>query len=147
MRGASAGMMRYRQAQMDAIAAIEAELTKMKAPPENMPDRGSFQDMSEEERTQMRERFRQMRDERMNSIQAIDDQLAILKGARTLTQEHDQAIEALQALKASADKENAKETSAAIQKMIDEKNKAFEEKMAKLDMEPRRGQGRRQGQD
>ena len=148
--------MRYRQAQMDAIAAIEAELAKLKAPPENMPNRGSFQDMSDEERAQMRQRFQQMREERNKSIEAIEDQLAVLKGARTLTQEHDQAIEALQALKATADKENAKETSAAIQKMIDEKNKTFEEKMSKLGMEPRRGgfgggqggQGRnRQGQN
>lgn len=139
-RGADAGgMMRGRQAQMEAIEAIEAELAKLKAPPEGMPERGSFQDMSDEQRAQMRQRFQQMREERTKSIEAIENQLARLKGTRTLTQEHDQVIEALQALHATAVKENAKETAAAIQKMIDEKNKAFEDKMAKLDMEPRRG--------
>lgn len=135
-------MLRYgREMQTQAIAAIEAELAKMKNALGVVPAGGreAFQNMSEEERTRMRERFQTMREERAMSLGAIEDHLAKLKGARTLTQEHDQAIEALQNLKATADKENAKETAAAIQKMIDEKNKAFEARMAKLQMQPRRG--------
>lgn len=140
-QGPGGGQRFGREMQTQAITAIEAELAKMKTAMEGMPAGGreAFQNMSEEEQTQVRERMQKMREERVASVGAIEDQLAKLKGSRALTQEHDQAIEALQALKATADKENAKETAAAIQKMIDEKNKAFEEKMAKLGMEPRRG--------
>jgi hypothetical protein len=140
-QGSGGGQRFGREMQTQAITAIEAELAKMKTAMEGMPAGGreAFQNMSEEERTQMRDRMQKMREERVASVGAIEDQLAKLKGSRALTQEHDQAIEALQALKATADKENAKETAAAIQKMIDEKNQAFEARMAKLEMEPRRG--------
>jgi hypothetical protein len=140
-QGPGGGQRFGREMQTQAITAIEAELAKMKTAMEGMPAGGreAFQNMSEEERAQMRDRMQKMRDERMASVGTIEDQLAKLKGARVLTQEHDQAIEALAALKATAEKENAKETAAAIQKMIDEKNKAFEARMAKLEMEPRRG--------
>ena len=134
------GMQRFRERQMEAIAAIEGELEKMKTPPEGLPgSREAWQDLSEEERTQMRERFRQMREERIKSIDIIEDQLARLKGPRALTTEHDEAIEALKALQKTATEEKAEKTASAIEKMIEEKNKAFEEKMAKLGMEPRRG--------
>lgn len=149
-RGPGSGQRFGREMQTQAILAIETELGKMKTAIEGIPAGGreAFQNMSEEERSQMRERMQKMREERRASVGAIEDQLAKLKGARALTQEHDQAIEALQTLKATADKENAKDTAAAIQKMIDEKNKAFEARMARLEMEPRRGgMGGRPGQN
>jgi superfamily II DNA/RNA helicase len=146
--GGGRGMMRgYGEAQQQALNAIEEEVKKMKAAAQ--PPAGgatNFQEMSEEERAQMRERFTKMREERDKSIAIIEEQLAKLKGARTLTTEHDEEIAKLKALSEQAKKENATETAAAIDKMIADKDKAFNEMLTKLGMERSTGgRGQRPG--
>jgi uncharacterized membrane protein YgcG len=146
--GGARGMMgRYGEAQQQALNAIEEEVKKMKTAAEAPAGgRQNFQDMSEEERTQMRERFMRMREERDKSIATIEEQLAKLKGARTLTTEHDEEIAKLKALSEQAKKENATETAAAIDKMIADKDKAFNEMLTKLGMERSTGgRGQRPG--
>lgn len=144
--GFSGGIM-GRESQVQAIDAMQAELTKMKQSLENvsMPDRQSMQNMTEEDRTAMRERFTQMREEREKSIETIEKSLVQLKGARELTQEHDEAVAKLEAIRAKAAEEGATQTAAMVETLIAEKNQAFEQKMSQMGMEPRRG-GARRGQ-
>jgi len=139
-----------RASQVQAIDAMQAELTKMKQAMENMMSQrpsGPPQEMNEEQRNAMRERFMQMRQEREKSIEVMEKNLALFKGARALAQEHDEAVARLQGIRDQAVKEGAKETAALIEALIAEKNKAFEETMSRLEMEPRRGGfgGNRQG--
>jgi len=97
--------------------------------------------MTEEQRTEMRERFTKMREDRQKSLAAIEEQLAKIKGARTLTAEQDEKMAALKALAEQAKKENATQTAAAIEKMIADKEKAFDEMLTKLGMERSTGRG------
>ena len=62
--------------QQKVIATIEEQLGKMKAGIEGMPrGREGWQDLSEEERDKLREKFRKMRDERQQSFAVIDEQI------------------------------------------------------------------------
>lgn len=79
--------------------------------------------MSEEQRTEMREKFTQMRDDRIKSIAIMQAQISKLKGARTLTAEHDKEIEQLTVVQKLTVKEESKETAGAIEKIIAEKKK------------------------
>ena len=122
------------------LEAIEAEITKMKTPAEGMPrSREDYQNMTEAQRTEMRAKFTKMREDRIKSIETIQGQVSKLKGARTLTAEHDKEIKQLTSIKELAVKEKSKETAAAIDKIIAEKKQAFETMMKKLELEPRRG--------
>ncbi|MBN1507847.1 MAG: hypothetical protein JW955_13435 [Sedimentisphaerales bacterium] len=141
-----------REAQMKALATIQEQLDKTKAlmeAPRRMEGR-SFQDMSEEERTKMREEFTRRREEQQKIMATIDQQVNILKGGRQLMTEHQEALAPLKDLLASAQKEDAKETAAKIEKLIAEREKQFDEKMAAMGYTPEqlermmRGGGRRQ---
>ncbi len=138
------GMRGFGEAQQQALNAIEEQVKKMRetmqAPAEG---RQNFQEMSEEERAQMRERFTKMREERDKSIAVIQEQLDKLKGARALTTAHDEEIAKLKALSEQAKKENATATATAIDNMIAEKDKAFDALLTKLGME--RSAGGRMG--
>jgi len=127
-----------REAQMKAIAAIQEQLGKLKAmmeAPQGQQGR-SFQDMSEEERTKMREEFTKRRDEQQKVMAAIQQQMDALKGGRQLATEHQAAMTPLKDLLASAQKENAKGTAGMIEKLIAERQKQFDEKMAAMGITP-----------
>lgn len=130
--------------QQKVIATIEEQLGKMKAGIEGMPrGREGWQDLSEEERDKLREKFRKMRDERQQSFAVIDEQIDKLKGPRQLRQEHEEAIGKLDAILKLAQKEKAKETAASIEKLIAEKKKQLEEKFKALGFDPESGRSRR----
>jgi hypothetical protein len=130
--------------QQKAFAAIEEQLGKMKAGMEGMPrDREGWRDLSDEERDKLRENFRKMRDQRRQSLAVITEQIDKLKGPRQLRQEYEEAIGKLDAILKSAQKENAKETAAGIEKLIDEKKKQLEEKFKALGFDPDAGRDRR----
>ena len=119
--------------QQKVIATIEEQLGKMKAGIEGMPrGREGWQDLSEEERDKLREKFRKMRDERQQSFAVIDEQI-----------EHEEAIGKLDAILKLAQKEKAKETAASIEKLIAEKKKQLEEKFKALGFDPESGRSRR----
>lgn len=66
-----------------AIGAIEAQLAKIKAASTGAGfNRESFQNMSEEERTKLREKMTAARQEQQKSIQIILAQLSALQGRR-----------------------------------------------------------------
>jgi hypothetical protein len=123
-----------REAQMKALAAVQEQVAKLKTlmeAPQGMQGR-SFQDMSEEERTKMRESFTKRREEQQQVFAAIDQELAKLKGGRQLMTEHEQAVTPLKDLLASAQKENAKETAGKIEKLIADRQKQFEQKITAM---------------
>ena len=130
------------EAQLKVIATIEEELGKMKSDLESLPrSREAWQDLSDEERDELRAKFRKMREERQQSIAVIEEQIAKLKGSRQLSREHEESLGKLKAIHELAVKEKAKETAASIEKLIDEKQKEFEDLFEKLGLEqrPRRG--------
>ena len=128
---------RYRQAQQKAVEAIEEQVVKLKASMEeaSRQDRGSWQDLSEEERTKLRERYSKMREERLAAVAAIEQQTARLKGQRQLKTEHEQSLAELQEIRQLALKEKAEETAKRLMQLILKRNKEFEANMQKLGLE------------
>ena len=130
----------YLEAQRQALKTIEEEVKKMKtAIDEPQTSSEEFQQMSRQQRM---ERFTKMREERRKSIENVEGQLVKLKGARAATAEHNEEIGKLKALAEQAKEENATETAAAIEKMIAEKEKAFDEMLKKLGMQRSSGRSR-----
>ncbi|MBE0537992.1 MAG: hypothetical protein IH624_20210 [Phycisphaerae bacterium] len=149
-------LQRGREAQQKAMADLEANVAKLKAiqeqPAQTMQNREQFQNMSEEERAKLRETFTQRRQQQVEIMQALQNSVAILEGGRQLRTDHRQAMAALQAAKDLAVEEKAAKAADAIQKIMDEKQKKYEETLTALGMtvgtgEGQRGQGpREQGQ-
>ena len=128
-----------------AVAAIEKELANVKKAMEiqvPMPE-GGFQDMSEEDRTKMREAMQKRNEAMQSATAAIDQQLKVLKGGFQLRQELQTETDALQAIADSANKEKATETAKLINDLIAKKTKALEDTMEKLGI--RGGRGGRMG--
>lgn len=127
-----------REAQTKAIAALQEQVAKLKAFIEQAPSMQgrNFQDMSDEERTKMREEFTKRREEQQKIMAAIDQQVDALKGGRELATAHTQALAPLKDLLASAQKENAKETAGKIEKLIADRQKQFDDKMAAMGYTP-----------
>lgn len=142
------GGLMSREAQQNAIAAIEKQLAKLKEAAEKQPafDRSRFQEMSDEERAKFREQMMKQREQQQEVVAAIEKQIMILKGGRQLQAEHDEAMAELQAIHALAVKEKATETAKSIQALIDKRTKALEDTAEKLGIRLRRGRGMGQGQ-
>jgi hypothetical protein len=123
-----------REAQMKALAALQEQVAKLKTMMEQAPGMQgrSFQDMSEEERTKMREEMTKRREEQQKIYASIDQELARLKGPRQLMTEQNESLAPLKDLLASAQKENAKDTAAKIQQLIDKRQKDFETKVTAM---------------
>lgn len=149
--GGQGGSGRTREAQLKAIAAIQEQVAKLKAlmdqSPQGMQGR-SFQDLSEEERTKMRESMTQRREEQQKIVASIEQELMRVKGGRQMLRDHEQSMTPLKELLASAQKENAKETAGKIEALIAQRQKQFEEKVTAMgytmeqlqQMQQRRGQ-------
>jgi hypothetical protein len=132
-----------RESQMNAINAIESKLAELKKDMEQQPafNREQFQNMSDEERANFREQMMKRRQEQAAIVEAIEQQVMILKGGRQLQAEHDEAVAELEAIKAQAEKENAPETAKKIQALIDKRTKKLEDTAEKLGIRLRRGRG------
>lgn len=142
--GGRGGFGRNREAQQKAIAALQEEIGKLKAMMEQQGQgmRGrSFQDMSDDERAKMREEMNKRMEQRQQIMASIQQQLDTLRGGMEIMREHQQAMEPLKDLLASAQSEKATATAAKIQKVMDEKQKQFEAKMAAMGYDPERLQG------
>jgi hypothetical protein len=127
-----------REAQTKALAALQEQVAKLKAFIEQAPSMQgrNFQDMSEEERTKMREEMTKRREEQQKIMAAVQQQLDTVKGGRQLATDHQEAMTPLKDLLASAQKENAKETAAKIEKLIADRQKQFEAKMTAMGITP-----------
>ena len=107
--------------QEKAIKTIEAQLAKLKAAQTTRPTTG-FQDLSEEERTKLRERMTKVFQDRQNALQTIIAQVAALQGRRGTAPEGAQYLiistSDLKPIQDSAVKEKAKETTQLLQRLI-----------------------------
>ncbi len=111
-----------REDQLKAIKAIEAQLAKLKAGIEaSAATRTRGQDLSDEERTKLRERFTKAREERNKAIKAIIAQVASLQGQRQPTAEGEEYIlvntAQLKEIGKLAVKEKAKETAQRLERL------------------------------
>jgi len=127
----------YRQAQQKATEAIQEQVVKLKAGMEETArrGRGSWEDLSEDERTKLRERYSKMREERLKVLAVIEQQVTILKGRRQLEAEHEESLGELQAIRKLAVEEKAEETAKRLMQLILKRNKEFEDTMQKLGLD------------
>ena len=133
-----------REAQQKAIAAIQEQLGKLKAMMEQaspgMQGR-NFQDMTDEERTKMREEMTKRREEQTKIMADMQQQMDTLKGGRQMMTEHQAAMAPLKDLLASAQAEKATATAAKIEKLIAEKQKRSRTKVTAMGYTPDRWSG------
>ena len=115
-RFAGGGGMFGPESQLEAVKIIEEQLGKLKAAMQapGLAAGRSFQDLSEEERTKLREQSAKVREQRQAAIGTIIAQLARLQGRMRPPAEGEQLIIVstadLKAVAELAAKENAKET-------------------------------------
>jgi hypothetical protein len=135
--GGGRGFGQMREAQLKAIAALQEQVGKLKAMMEQQPAaRGNFQDMTDEERTKMREEMTKRRESQTAIMAEIQKQMDVVKGGRQLMVDHQEAMTPLKDLLASAQSEKATATAAKIQKLIDDRQKQFDEKMTAMGYTP-----------
>jgi len=118
--GQSRGGFMSAEERTKAIEAIEAQLAKIKAAsPGAGFNRDSYQNMSEEERTKLREKMTAVRQEQQKSIQIILAQLTALQGRREPAAEGAQYLIVtttdLKPIQDSAVKEKATETAKLLE--------------------------------
>lgn len=139
------------EAQQKAMADLQEQIGKLKTMQEEMVKAmqgRNFQEMSEEERTKMREEMTKRNEERTKILAAMQQDVERLQGPRVLMTEHRAALKPLEDILATAKKENAKGTVAEVEKLIAERNKQFEEKITAMGytMEQMQRMGQRRGQ-
>jgi len=107
--------------QQKAIKAIEGQLAKLKAAQITRPE-GGFQNLSEDERTKLREKMTKVFQERQRALQTIIAQVARLQGRRQPTAEGVRYLivstNDLKPIQESAVKEKAKETTQLLERLI-----------------------------
>jgi len=123
-----------REDQLKAVEAVEEELSKLKDGIESQPAQGgtNFRDLSEEERTKLREQFTKSREARQTAITAIKAEIDKLSPPWA-TPEQIAAIDELREIRVLAEKEKAVETTKRLASYIE---KQMEQ------MPPMRGRGR-----
>ena len=129
-----------REAQMKAVETIQQHAAKLKADMEAsaqaMRDRSQWQNMSEEERNQLRESFMKRREQQQKLLADIELQVNLLRGSRQLRTEHEEAIGKLQAIHDLAVQEKATRTAQRLQKMIAQRQTAYDQTLEKLGFQP-----------
>ena len=110
-----------REDQLKAIEDVEKQLAKLKKGIQAQPtERRSFRDMSEEERTKMREQFTKTREERNKAFKAIITQIARLQGQGPPAEGEELLIintAQLKSIQELAVKEKAKETAQRLERL------------------------------
>jgi len=117
MRGGF-GVRLSREEQLKAIAAMQEQIGKLKAVIESQPEgrtMANMREMSEEERTKLREEMTKRREAQTAAITAIETELAKLQAPRP---ERIGTARELQRIMAVAREENAPKTAAAIEALI-----------------------------
>jgi len=109
-----------RDEQIKAIKAIEAQVAKLKtAVDAGMPeDRSKLRDLSEEDRTKLREKMMTAMRERQMAIRAIELELAKLRGPNRPPTISEARLSELRAIHKLAVKENAAQTADRLDKLI-----------------------------
>ncbi len=103
------------EAQLESVEKIEQQVARLKESIKAVDfDRSSFQGMSEEERTKLREKFTQARRTRSAALDAIEVELAKLQGRRPPEEARAAEIERLTAIQKMAAEEKATKTAEAL---------------------------------
>ena len=128
-RFAAAGAMFGPEAQLEAIKTIEEQLAKLKEALKTQPRTEGFANLSEEEKTQLREKFTKAREERQAAIRTIIAQIARLQGPRPPIAEGEQLIIVstadLKTVRELAVKEKAKETEDRLTALVEAGQRGF----------------------
>jgi len=106
-----------REEQLEAIEVIQQQAAELKASMEAMR-RPEGRRRSEEQRSELRERFAEANRQRQNAIKAIEEQLAKLKGPTPPREAVQPSVRELQAIRQLALKENAEETAERLERLI-----------------------------
>ncbi len=111
-----------REEQIKAIDTIEQQVAKLKASIQSLgigrEERSRWRDLSEEERTKLREKMAKAARERMTAIRAIEQQIAKLKGTGRPQAGRQPSISEIKAIHDLAVKENATQTAGRLQRLI-----------------------------
>lgn len=121
--GRGRGGLMMPEEQLKAVEAIEQQVTKLKevVKTSGPPAGRSFQDLSDEERTKMREQMMKAGEERRAAIKMILTQLARLQGQQPAEGAEYIIVNTadLKSIKELADKEKATETAARLTALIE----------------------------
>jgi len=127
-RGGRGGFMTLEE-QQKAIEAIEQQVAKLKEGLKDQPRPEGFANLSDEEKTQLREKFMKAREARQAAITAIVTQVARLQGRMQPLAEGEQfmiiSTADLKAVRELAVKEKAKETEDRLTTMIERPTRGF----------------------
>jgi len=144
------GMARMREIQQQAMTALQEDMAKMKTSQEEaakaMPGGGqNFQNMSEEERTKMREEFTKRREETQKVLSDMEMQINKLKGRRQLQTAFDDSSKELKEIRDLATEEKAAKTAERLGKLIDKNQTQYDEMIKKLGLPEFQGRPGGQG--
>jgi peroxiredoxin len=120
-----------REEQLKVVAAIEEQLTKLKEFIKSQMGPEEFaklRELAAEERTKMREKLTQTFEERRKILDAIEQQIARLRGERQRIEDPQRIIGDLQALRELAVQEKAQETTKRIDQLIEQRQKEIEQR-------------------
>ncbi len=122
---------RLHKAQQQAIETIQQHAVKLKEMVKNMPN----WPQSDDRRDRPRTIWRKWREERLKLVDALESQLAILKGQRRLGAEHKEAIGELRAIRNLAKTEKAGKTVERLDKLIDKHQKKYKDTLQTLNFD------------
>ena len=134
--GGRGGFGRMREAQQNALTALQEQIAKFKAMMEQPRPQRNFQDMTQEERAKLREEFMKRREERLAIMNAMEQQIDTLKGSMQLAMEHRHATMQLEEILGSAKSENATATVAKIEKLMADRQKEFDDRITAIGLDP-----------
>jgi len=114
-----------REEQLKAIAAIEKAVARLKAAIEatGPQDRTRFGELTEQQRTELREKMAKAREERQQAIEAIETELEKLKDSRQRMARQRESIRELNAIRELAVKEKAEQTVKSLDQLIEKRQK------------------------
>ena len=126
---------RLRKAQQQAIETIQQHAAKLKAKMQEMVKNMPNWPQSDDQRDRPGARWRKWRKERLKFVDALESQLAILKGQRRLMAEHEEAIGELRAIRNLAKTEKAGKTVERLDKLIGKRQKKYEDTLQTLNFD------------
>lgn len=121
-----------RDEQLKVVAAIEEQVAKLKAFIQSQmgpEDWAKLRELAAEERAKLREKLTQTFEERQKILDAIEQQIAQLRGERQRTEDAQRIVADLQAIRELAVKEKAQETAKRIDQLIEQRQKEIEQKL------------------
>ncbi len=125
---------RLHKAQQQAIETIQQHAVKLKAKMQEMV-KNMNRPQSDDQKDSPRATWRKWREEKLKLVDALESQLAILKGQRRLGAEHKEAIRELIAIRNLAKTEKAGKTVERLDKLIDKRQKKYEDTLQTLNFD------------